>query len=92
MSLKEPIHLTTIPDSIPPNEKLVEGLRGLLKEAEEGKLRSFVGAGNYNTGDIYRMGLIDQKMKVGFFGIMGALHSLANCIHAEYFSDDFTTR
>lgn len=89
----EPIPLKSVSDSLPPNEKLVKWLRRMLKEAEEGKLRSFAGAGNYNNCDIFRMGVIDSKMNVPYFAIIGALHSLMLTIDKEYgSSDEITTK
>jgi hypothetical protein len=78
------IDLKSVKESLVPNLKLIEELKYTLKEAEEGRLRSFIGAGSYNNGDTYRLAIIDRKQKADPFALMGALHSLILTIDKEW--------
>jgi len=46
--------ISVIRENPPPNEKLIEALKQLLFEAEEGHLQSYVGIGIYNNCDIHK--------------------------------------
>ncbi len=70
--------ISIIRENPPPNEKLVEALKHLLTEAEEGRLQSYIGIGIYNNCDIHETYITRSPVSVPL--IIGQLYMMIQYI------------